>query len=65
MVLKNILRELVVIRKELQAIRRCLEPNAEWIREPYGRKFIPNPMRGRGQSQPKESDGPTSYGSSE
>lgn len=57
MVLKNILQELVMIRKELQAIRRCLEPNAKWIREPYGRKFILNPAHGKGQSQQKESGG--------
>lgn len=61
MVLNDILQELVMIRKELQTIRRCLEPNAKWIREPYGRKSILNPAHGKGQSQQKESGESPSY----
>ena len=73
--LKGIWSELVLIRKELQAIRSSLESserkllsrevgradqnNVEiqrrYIREPYGRKFIPHPEHDINRSQQKES----------
>lgn len=41
MILKKIYRELVLIRKELQAIRNSLEnfPRITFDREPYGRSY--------------------------
>lgn len=39
--IKNIYRELVLIRRELQAIRRCLESEEKvyMVREPYSRNY--------------------------
>lgn len=43
-VLKQILKEMIVIRKELQAIRRDLELKKNVVmREPYQRRYHLNP----------------------
>lgn len=55
MVMKEILHELREIRKELQAIRSSLGSSRRYVREPYGRKFIPLPEHGTNRSQQKES----------
>lgn len=53
--LRKIYSELVLIRKELQAIRSSMESQRGYVREPYGRKIILHPEHDINRLQQKES----------
>lgn len=53
--IRKIYQEIVLIRKELQAIRSSMESKTEYVREPYGTKLIPHPVHDTDQSRLQES----------